>query len=654
MNAELGEKDLATYRLRSQIKAQQRDEPTVLASQGEEMPPGGKNKGKDEKKEKDKGFNMDQLLAHIKEAQAKTEQSLMKAIELSKKEIKTDMEEMSTTLRDSVGSIRTDLNRIEESFGTKIQSLEVELTTVGNKLKVTAGKVSMLEEANKASRNEKKALMDRIRVTEEELTAVKKTHKADMESLRKQLREHVVEQKDQMVSQAAKIDTLHENTLESVDQIKMMASGNTSEIHFLAEQVEGIDNKTRRKSIVIDGLPEKDNEDSAKKLLVEYIQKVIPDFKEMYIESFYRVGKPPKKPKVTEKRDTPEQKDHDQQPVETGAQSPDPKSSQNAGDNSPELDTSQGRDPPRESEKNRKSRPTVVGLSSVKWRDLILGKASDIRSNTGVKGFWINRDQNDNSRRKHQLVKACYNLLTNNGFSCSMKGSIITMRGRQYDYEKLYLLPDPCTPFFVKSRETLDGTGLCFQSEHIFCSNFAPSIFKYDGYVYKTVEHAYQCIKVRDSGYIELAEDLRAMRNPYKVKKLGGEIPAGKKWKAQSEQLMKDLIQAKFDQNPNLRERLLDVPYRNFFEMTGDRVWATGRRISKADVRIDPEDLKVGKNLVGRAITRTKNGFIQEEVRAGRRPPDQLETPDSQESTDTVEELASEDADSTSTIISER
>lgn len=118
---------------------------------------------------------------------------------------------------------------------------------------------------------------------------------------------------------------------------------------------------------------------------------------------------------------------------------------------------------------------------------------------------------------------------------------------------------------------------------------------------------------------------------------------------------MKDLIQAKFDQNQNLREKLLDVPYRKFYEMTGDRLWATGRRINKADKKIDTDELKSGKNLVGHAIARVKNGYILEEIRAGRREPEEVNTCERESllgSTNNTEKTESDEGGSTSTVTS--
>lgn len=125
--------------------------------------------------------DMDFDVGYLREAQEKTEKTLMKAIELSKQDLKGDMAKLTT----DVGSIRTDLTRIEESFGSKIESLQADLLTMDNKLKVTTARVEKIEEGNLAAKNEKTALLDRIRSLENDLTNSKKSHKIEQEALRK-------------------------------------------------------------------------------------------------------------------------------------------------------------------------------------------------------------------------------------------------------------------------------------------------------------------------------------------------------------------------------------------------------------------------------------------------------------------------------------
>lgn len=83
---------------------------------------------------------------------------------------------------------------------------------------------------------------------------------------------------------------MKEYTEENLDEVKLIASGNTSEMRLLTNKVENLDNKSRQRNLVVDGLPESADK-SDKESLVKYIQKVLPDFTETNITSLYRVGK---------------------------------------------------------------------------------------------------------------------------------------------------------------------------------------------------------------------------------------------------------------------------------------------------------------------------------------------------------------------------
>lgn len=246
--------------------------------------------------------------------------------------------------------------------------------------------------------------------------------------------------KSQMITQTTRLDMFQESTLESLDEVKLATSGNTSDLRYLSEQVETLDNKSREKSIVIEGLLEKETDDEAKQLLTGYIQKELPDFKSEFIDSFYRIGRPKKKslrlgnlkePVVDNDQEKPPKSPVLNEEILPGL--PATGSEEMKTPTYGEANGAQANDTESNKGVKTKTRSTVIGLRSSKWRDTILTRAADIRTNTGVKGFWINCDQNKNSRRKHQLVKACYERLRQNEYACSMKGAVITLRGRQYD-----------------------------------------------------------------------------------------------------------------------------------------------------------------------------------------------------------------------------
>lgn len=177
---------------------------------------------------------MDSLLSYLKEAQEKTEKTLMEAIELSKQDLKEDMAKLTT----NVGSIRTDLTRMEETFGSKIERLQTDLITTENKLKVTVARMERIEEGNLSAKSEKAALLERIKSLEKDLTNSQKSHRSEQKALRRDIRRCMEEQKSQMITLAAHMDALQELMLESLDEIKLTTRGNTSDLRQVSEQIE--------------------------------------------------------------------------------------------------------------------------------------------------------------------------------------------------------------------------------------------------------------------------------------------------------------------------------------------------------------------------------------------------------------------------------
>lgn len=259
--------------------------------------------------------------------------------------------------------------------------------------------------------------------------------------------------------------------------------------------------------------------------------------------------------------------------------------------------------------KGKKPRQIIVMLDDEKTRSRILGKVQDIKKLSNNKYLWINRDQNDNTRRKYNLIKSCFNLLKENGHPCSLKGSRISLNGKLFDYDMLNLLPTNCRPENVKSKIFDEGKSIAFASEHSYCSNFATANVMYKGRYYTSAEHAYQATKARMSGYKKLADDIRDIHNPYYVKKLGGGIEKAEEWDSISEGIMEEIMREKFTQNPDLMERLISSTYSDFYEMTTDRKWGTGIKIT-GNRPIDPRLFK-GDNVTGHILRKLKEEFIE-------------------------------------------
>jgi len=94
-----------------------------------------------------------------------------------------------------------------------------------------------------------------------------------------------------------------------------------------------------------------------------------------------------------------------------------------------------------------------------------------------------------------------------------------------------------------------------FKNEYEFLSNFYPSIIFYDGFIYPTVEHAFQASKTMD---YDLRLKICLAETPGKAKKIGRIVKLRSYWHEIKIIIMKDLVIKKFD-IPELRMKLIET-----------------------------------------------------------------------------------------------
>lgn len=502
-----------------------------------------------------KSQDLSNLLAELKANQKSSElnmaTSIKQAIDESKCEIKESMNTMILALTTSVDEIKSDISKMESAFSSRIGNVEKKVTQIVVDLdEASAGvkEVKLQMNANKISIDTKVSEINK------EIQRIKDTSRKEISNVREETKTLLTEQQNIIERQQEELEYWRKHQEHELDNVKTRAYGNSNQIRQHTIQIDDLENKVRAGNIIVEGLQEKDNDENALDDLITIIQKTLPAFQKTSVKHVLRLGK--------------------------------------------------------ERKNKKKPRPLLVILDSQKTREMLLSNASEIKKNADEKMLWINRDQSENAKRRHSLVKACYKLLLKNSFACSMKGSTITYQKKQYNYDMLNLLPEPCTPQWVKSRTTSDGKGICYSSEHSYCSNFAPATIRHNGCLFTSVEHAFQLSKVKDAGYTELAAEMAGMTNPYNIKYIGDGITASKEWKNEEEQIMEELIRKKFQQNERLRKKLLGDGYSDYYEMTADKRWATGTRIQASTNTVDTKSLK-GTNLQGQIVKRIKDELLR-------------------------------------------
>lgn len=111
-----------------------------------------------------------------------------------------------------------------------------------------------------------------------------------------------------------------------------------------------------------------------------------------------------------------------------------------------------------------------------------------------------------------------------------------------------------------------------FFGEYHFLSNFHPSPFKVRGVEYATVEHFFQASKAatqEDHDYINSAA------TPGVAKHRGRRITLREDWERVKLRVMRIGLKAKFEQNPELKQKLMDTGNHHLEETNswGDTFW---------------------------------------------------------------------------------
>ncbi len=148
-----------------------------------------------------------------------------------------------------------------------------------------------------------------------------------------------------------------------------------------------------------------------------------------------------------------------------------------------------------------------------------------------------------------------------------------------------------------------------FREEYFFLSNFYAAPVEYKGVTYQNNEAAFQAQKVSAAYQIDKGErpftDERiqfSSINPAEAKKLGRKVSLRPDWEDVKIQAMREIVEAKFDQNPELAEKLIGTgdEYLEEGNTWGDRIWGT----------VDGK----GSNLLGQILMETREKLKEKEI----------------------------------------
>lgn len=110
-----------------------------------------------------------------------------------------------------------------------------------------------------------------------------------------------------------------------------------------------------------------------------------------------------------------------------------------------------------------------------------------------------------------------------------------------------------------------------FRGEYFFLSNFYPCSVEYEGKTYQSSEAAFQAAKTTDDAEREIFTGL----SPSQAKERGRSVALRDDWEDIKIQVMTDVCYAKFSQNKNLKQKLIETGDAMLEEGNdwGDKFW---------------------------------------------------------------------------------
>ena len=135
-------------------------------------------------------------------------------------------------------------------------------------------------------------------------------------------------------------------------------------------------------------------------------------------------------------------------------------------------------------------------------------------------------------------------------------------------------------------------------------SNFYPHAFTYNGVKLPTSEHHLMHEKARLMGDLVVAKAILEAPSALKAKRLGRKVKPWDqgRWDDNCDQIMEDILVAKFASTPFMREYILGIEGHFYEASPKDKVWGIGIGVKQAEAGA-PHN---GQNKLGLALDRAR------------------------------------------------
>ena len=337
------------------------------------------------------------------------------------------------------------------------------------------------------------------------------------------LREYFVDLSADLTS---KIGAISERNLRLEEKNKILtAKCNFQERRLLSltERLDILENKEKRRNIVIEGIKESDNL-NLRDQLDELFKELKVSFKSIETEACYRLG---------------ERKEYQKRP-----------------------------------------RPIMVRFATIRQKQQVYANITNLKNNkskweyTSICDDLSVKDQEER-RNLLNLISFC----KSKGKEAKLSGNGLIFEGKRYAYQEVNNLPKGFRMLDIKTVAT--DQGVMFGGPFSYLSPEFPVEINHEGNTYSSAECFYRSKQASSAGDEQLSFEIRMAKDINEVRDLSGLIKKSQKWdKKQKISTMKLAQQLKFTQNVDLKRDLLETTG-DLINCSFEKFWGCGLVITQ-------------------------------------------------------------------------
>ena len=251
----------------------------------------------------------------------------------------------------------------------------------------------------------------------------------------------------------------------------------------------------------------------------------------------------------------------------------------------------------KRNDKQKRPRTVVIKLHSILTKQDMFKSISKLKDSDKWSKISISDDLNEANRDIQRDMRSIVTAAKLKGVKAQLKGTAVVIDGKRYTSSELKDLPHGLSLDTAKLVDVEDG--LAFQGEHAYPSNLFKCPIIYKGKPYSSAEQLIQVMRATKRGNKQLARKLRDTDNPYDIMRMVAVLDDQDEWVGDGPGIIKEAITLKFDQNPLLKQKLLQT--KGFlYEATLNVPWGCGMLIAQS-AQINQHNAK-GENRFGKIL----------------------------------------------------